>query len=411
MLTQLSDHCEGQSRGSVLLMQISQSLPFSRTWAEAGAPVRLRIRWGMLLRAAAVLLPTILAVIYYGFLATPRYVSEARFVIRAASKAPSLASGLDSILQLAGLSHSQDDAYAVRDFMTSRDAVTQLKAKLDLGGMYRNPDADMLVRYPSLVFHNTDEGFYRYLQTRFSVIVNNSTGLTTLRVEAFRAADAQQVANALLTLGEGLVNKLNKRLEHDAVRVAADEVARAEQARIDAQIAVTAFRNRSLLLDPGATSATVVKVIGELSTQLADARTQIEETQAGAPNSPQLATYRERALAIEHQIATERARVANDSDGLAEKIAEYERLMLKQEFSVRTLAQAVSALELAKVDARRQQMFLERVVEPNRPDQAMMPRRVRMIFTVFGFNVIGAGVVWLLVTGLREHAGAAAKRS
>ena len=81
--------------------------------------------------------------------------------------------------------------------------------------------------------------------------------------------------------------------------------------------------------------------------------------------------------------------MANDSDGLAEKIAEYERLMLQQEFSVRSLAQAVAALELARVDARRQQMFLERVVEPGVPDQAMEPRRWRNVFTVLGYNVIG----------------------
>ena len=27
-----------------------------------------------------------------------------------------------------------------------------------------------------------------------------------------------------------------------------------------------------------------------------------------------------------------------------------------------------------------------------------------MVLTVFGFNVLGAGLLWLLGTGLREHA-------
>ena len=241
------------------------------------------------------------------------------------------------------------------------------------------------------------------------MVVNDSSGLTTLRVEALRPEDAAKVARTLLNLGEDLVNRLNARMQADAVRVAAAEVTRAERLRIDKQVAVTAFRNRELILDPAANSTMVVELIGKLSANLADVRTQIAETEADAPNSPQLRSMREQAAAIEHQIQTERARIANNSDGLADKIEQYERLMLAQEFSVQTLAQAVMALELARVDARRQQLFLERVVEPGVPDEAIMPERLQAVLTVFGFNVIFAGVLWMLVTGLSEHAGIGAR--
>ena len=391
-------------------MQASQTLSQRGEWGGDHQTLSSFRHFKRLFCIAIVLSPTILACCYYGLIATPRYVSEARFVIRTASKATNLASGLDSILQLVGLSHSQDDAYAVHDFLTSRDAVRQLQSQVDLRAIYQFPNVDLLARYPSFVFTQTDEGFYRYLQHRFTVIVNNTSGLTTLRVEAFRPQDAFKVAAALLDLGEGLVNKLNRRLEEDAVHVAESEVARDEQARIDAQIAVTAFRNRSLILDPGKSSAMVIEVIGQLTRQLADVRTEISETMANSPANPQLPGYRLREQAIEHQIAIERGRVANDSDGLADKIAEYERLKLKEEFAVRSLAQAVVALELARIDARRQQLFLERVVEPGVPDQAMMPQRLWSTLTVFGFNVIGASVLWLLFAGIREHAGTRYKR-
>ena len=86
----------------------------------------------------------------------------------------------------------------------------------------------------------------------------------------------------------------------------------------------------------------VVELIGKLS---ANWRTSGPDRgdQANAPNSPQMRSMREQAAAIEHQIQTERARIANNSDGLADKIEQYERLMLAQEFSVQTLAQAVMA--------------------------------------------------------------------
>ncbi len=366
--------------------------------------------WLTLFRLALVMLPTIAAAVYYGFIATPLYVSEARFVIRSGAKPPSIAGGIDALLQLAGVSHSQDDAYAVRDYLTSRDAMQALQKQVDLQAMYRRADVDPIVRFPTPWFDDTAEGFYEYFEQRLSVVVNDTSGLTTVKVEGFEPKDAHRVASAMLGLGEDLVNRLNARMQADAVRLAQSEVDRMEQRRIDSQIAMTAFRNRELILDPAKSSAMVLQLIGKLSTELADARTQIAETEGNSRNSPQLANLRQRAMAIEQQIAIERGRVANSSDGLADKIAQFERLTLDQEFATHGLTQAESALELARIDARRQQMFLERVVEPDMPDEAMEPRRLRIIFTVFGFNVIGAAILWLLVMGLTEHAGMAAKR-
>jgi capsular polysaccharide transport system permease protein len=356
-----------------------------------------------------VLLPTLATGVYYGLVASDRYVSEARFVVRTANKPGAAAGGLGALLQLAGLSQTQDDTYAVRDYMTSRDALHELTQKLDLRKMYDDPDADFLARYPSVLFGRSDEEFYRYFQYAVSVVVNTTTGVTTLDVQAFHPKDAYQVAHALLGLGEGLVNRLNQRMQEDAVRVARDEVARTEQRRIAAQIAVEEFRNRELILDPDKNAAIVIKLIGGLAGQLAEVRAQLAETRGNSPNSPQLATLRQRATAIEQQIDLERSRVANSSDALAAKIAEYETLMLQQEFAISTLAQAVSALEMAQVEARRQQLFLERVVEPGVPDDAIMPQRWRTVLTVFGFNVIGLGVLWLIGAGLREHAAHAGR--
>jgi capsular polysaccharide transport system permease protein len=368
------------------------------------ARLRRHLRyWGVVLRIALVLLPTIGAGVYYGVVATDLYVSEARFVIRTAKPSSALG-GIGALLQLAGLSRSQDDAYAVHDYLTSRDALHQLAERVDLRAIYNHPDADVIARYPSVLFGTSDEQLYRYFQHRLTVIVNNTSGLTTMRVEAFRAADAQRVASELLSLAEGLVNKLNERMQQDAVKVAASEVARAEQRRVDNQIEITAFRNRELILDPGSNSAIVMELIGKLSAQLADTRAEIAETRGNSPNSPQLVPLQQRAEAIEHQIALERGRVASSSDGLADKIAVYERLMLEREFAVRTLEQAVIALETARIEGRRQQMYLERVVEPGLPDEAMEPRRWETVLTVFGFNVIGMGVLWLIGAGLREHA-------
>ena len=376
-------------------------------WSIGGArsldPRRLRLAARLLLA----LLPTLVAAVYFGAVATDRYVSEARFVIRTASKPANVLGGLSALLQFAGLSRSQDDAYAVHDFLTSRDALAQLAERVNLREVYDQPKADFVARYPSVFYGRSNEDLYRYFQRMLTVVVDHGSGLTTIRVEAFQAADAQRVAGTLLDLGEGLVNRLNARMRADALGVATAELARAEDRRVASQLAITAFRDRERVLDPGKNSAMVVELIGQLSTQLSEVGMQIVETEGNSPHSPQLQALHQREAAIERQIGIERARVANAPDGLASMVAEYEQMMLEREFSIRMLEHAVAGLEAARIETRRQQLFLERVVEPGLPDAATQPRRWRNVLVVFGFNAIGLAVLWLIGTGFREHASAA----
>ncbi len=73
--------------------------------------------------------PTLLGATYYGLIATDRYVSEAQFVVRSATRS-SGAGGFAAFLQMVGISKSQDDTFSVHDFIGSRDAVIQLAERL-----------------------------------------------------------------------------------------------------------------------------------------------------------------------------------------------------------------------------------------------------------------------------------------
>ena len=67
------------------------------------------------------------------------------------------------------------------------------------------------------------------------------------------------------------------------------------------------------------------------------------------------------------------------------------------------VAGLIAALETARSEAQRQQLYLERLVRPNLPDDAVEPRRLRSIATVLILSLIAWGVVSLLVASIREH--------
>jgi capsular polysaccharide transport system permease protein len=88
---------------------------------------------------------------------------------------------------------------------------------------------------------------------------------------------------------------------------------------------------------------------------------------------------------------------------LARKAAEYQRLALDREFADKQLASAMVSLEQARNDAQRKQLYLERIVQPSKPDIAVEPKRLRSIFSTFILGLVAYGILSMLLAGVREH--------
>lgn len=348
--------------------------------------------------------PTLLSAIYFVAVATDQYTSEASFVVRSATR-PELQGGLAFLVQL-GLGRSQDDAFIVQDYLTSRSAIAELRRRLPLGEIFARPNADFIARYPSVIFGRNEEQLYRYFQYMVSVVHLEKTGISTLRVNAFTPEDAHAMATTLLQLGEELVNKINQRLLADAVRNSQSELNAAQERLIHAQAELTKFRNRELTVDPARNAVSLADLIAKLSGELGVTQAQIAELTTGPASSPQLVGLRRKAAALEEQIARERARIAGGSEDLARRIAEYERLTLEKEFAGRMVSSSEAELVRSKAEATRQLLYLERIVEPNLADYSTRPKRTYAVLTVFAANLLLVLVGWLVFSGIREHASA-----
>ena len=67
------------------------------------------------------------------------------------------------------------------------------------------------------------------------------------------------------------------------------------------------------------------------------------------------------------------------------------------------LASAMSTLEQARNEAQRQQLYLERIAQPSKPDEAMEPRRLRGVAAVFVLGLVAWGILTMLIAGIKEH--------
>lgn len=371
--------------------------PAASGFERLGSSPRLRaLPWPFLLIVG---LPTLLAAVYFLLIASPRYVSEARFIVRQPNQPQP--SSLGVALQGAGIAPAQTDAFAVHEYVRSREALTELDARGDIGvilGM-----GDIFARYPRPWESRTLEGRRKAFQRFVTVGYDSTTGISTLRVEAFRAEDAQAVAEGLLQGGEGLVNRLNTRAANDAVAEAMTARVEAQAALAATQTRLTAFRNRERFIDPQRAAAESSQLIGQLAATVAGLKAERAQLSAEAPQSPQLPSLDNRIAAYERQIATERAKVAGEAGSLAPRVGAYEDLVLARELADRQAAEADAALIQARQDARRQRLYLERIVNPGRPDEALEPRRWLSILTVLITMLLIYGIGWLVLAGVREH--------
>lgn len=369
--------------------------------APAGFSARLRRTARRNAYKLTVLLPTLLAALYFGFVAAPQYDSEARFLIRGRTPAPP--SGIGEMMAGAGFRPASEDAMGIRDYLQSHDAVGALRGSLPLVEIFRRPEADAIARLwweaPSA------ERLLDYYRRMVTVEYDTTSGITALRVHSFRAEDSQAIARDLLTLSEAMVNRLNERLQQDGLRVAREELGRAESRLAEAQLAMTDFRERERAVDPSRSAAVAVENIGRLEGALAQARAELGEASRFARgDNPRVVTLRNRIEALSAQVAEERKRTSANESGLSQQIGEFERLSLERELARAQLGSATASLEKARVDAQRQQLFLLRVVEPNLAEYARYPKAMLTVLYLFLTLSVAYGLAWLLVAGMREHA-------
>lgn len=350
-----------------------------------------------------VVLPTALTILYYSVMAAPRFVSEARFVVRAQGQQAPAAGGLGLALESVGLSTAATDAYIVHEYMTSRDGLAELNRRINVEQTLGKAPLDVIERYPRPFSGRSDEDLHEAMQRFLTVGYDSTNGISTLRVEAFTREDAVIMAEGLLAGGEALVNELNARAERDAVAAAAARREAALARLAEAQAALTAFRTREGIVDPEVTVSESMQLTGTLSTALAQLRAERAQIAAEAPQSPQLASIDNRIAAFERQLAAERGRMTGQAGSLAAKVGTYQSLMLSQEIADRELAAATAALLSAQQAADRQKLYLERISGPSEPDKATEPKPLRGTLLVLATMLLIYGIGWLIWSGVREH--------
>ena len=360
-----------------------------------------RIRFVSPLFVAMVIFPTVLAGLYFSFLASDVYISESRFVVRSASK--SSVSPLGTLLSAGVLSSASEDNYAVVDYVRSREALRESNRDGFVQQIYSGKKGSALDRFDSPLAGNTTEHLYRYYGNKVDVEFDTSTQVTNLTVRAFSPQDAQKLNERLLGQSERLVNRLSERGRRDAIASAEVQVEGAREKARNAIVALARYRNSSGIIDPEKQAAVNLQMISKLQDLLISDQTQLAQIQDYTPNNPQIPAIKTRIASITHEIERQSSMVAGAPTSLSSAAQQFQQLQFDADFASKQLAVALATLQDAENEARKKQMYIERIASPNLPDYPLEPRRVRGIVATLLLSLLAWGISTTLIAGIREH--------
>lgn len=380
----------------------TKSVPPSSVGGMAAIRAYLSNHYGRVLFVAVFLLPTLLAILYFGLLASDRYISEARFIVRSADKPA--AQGAAAYLQDFGIVRANDDAFAIADYIHSRDVMAEIRKTIDIRSIYSRPDADRISRFsaPSDT-SKTDEKLFRYFIRQVAVEKDSESGITSVKVSAYRPGDAKALLDRIVALSEARVNQLNVRARRDSLADALRAQDEAARKLAQATAELTRYRERAGTVDPEQSAGATVERGSSLQQELAQLQVSLRTMMARAPDNPSVPALRQRIAALSAQVAAQQGQLTGNKDSLSEKLGGYEQQLVERELAEKAYEAAQKQVDSARSEADRQQVFIEFVARPNLSDDPQEPRRMRYILTVALLSFWAFLIFYLLLSGSREH--------
>lgn len=337
--------------------------------------------WLPILFVLCFVLPTALGGIYYGLIASDRYVTEARFALRPALGGAEKAAP-DSVGTNAGVPKEMlaQDILITHQYILSRPMLEIIESKLPIREWFSRDQIDYFSRFSP---EKPIEKFLKYWRNRVDIEVESSSGIMSLTVNAFDASESLAITKAVMTEAERMVNDLSMRARSDAVAESNREMRLAEERLAKIRLAVRDLRNRDGVLDAQKANETNLKVIGELRAARINLAVQLTMSLRDlAPESRRILDMKAQIKDLDDNInRIERQSASQDPDQkrlLSDALTRFEALDNERKDTEKYYAKVIAANERARMIAARQIEFFSPIVEPVMAESSTQPRRLLM---------------------------------
>ena len=337
--------------------------------------------WLPILFVVCFVLPTLAGGVYYGLVASDRYVTEAQFAIRPMFGTADKATP-DTVGTNAGIPKEMiaQDTLITQEYIQSRPMLETIEAQLPIRAWFSSDNVDFLSRFKA---DKPIEKFLRYWKRRVSVDIESGTGIMTLSVEAFDPDESLAIARAVLTEAERMVNELGMKPRQDALDESARELKLADERGAAARAAVNALRNREGVLDAVKSNEVTLKTVSELKLSRAKLAIQLAVIQRDlGPEARSVIDLKQQVKDFDTNIARiERELASVDPDQkrrLSTALTQFETLESKRTYEEKYREQVRLAYERARILVSQKAEAFAPIVPAIRAESSTEPRRILM---------------------------------
>ncbi len=350
----------------------------------------------------AALVTSLAAALYWGLIASDRYVSEAHVIIQRTDFASGQAMDFASLLGHAD-SGSRTDQLLLRDYLRSADLLKKLDAKLNLRAHYSDTQRDLLSRMWSK--DTPLERFHHHYLSRVSVEFDDYAGVLVIQAQAYTPQMAQAIAAAMVKEGEQFMNTLAQGIAQEQVAFFEKQVQQMNERAIQARQAVLEFQNKNGLVSPQGTAENLAGIVNSLEARLTELQTRRSSLLGYLmPDSPNIVELNLQIAAVTKQIAQEKARLASpDGKPMNRTVEEFQRLQMNAAFAQDVYKTSLVALEKGRIEATRMLKKVSVLRNPHEPQLSLEPRRLYNTIVFMLATLMIAGILHLLAAIIRDH--------
>lgn len=341
----------------------------------------------------------VLAVLYWGVMASDRYVSQTHIVLQSPEISPI---GFNVSSLLAGTSGS-GDLLLLKDHLESVDMLQKLQNKLDIRSHYASDDIDYWSRLSSADVEL--EKLFSYMEKRIDIYFDDYASVLRIKVQAYSPEMAHAIAKTLLIEGELHMNQMGQRLAAEQVAFIEEQVATLENRLYEIREELITFQNEQGMVSPTGTVQSFFAIVSQLQGQLSvlEAR-KSSAASFQSPSSPEIIRLTSEINALRQQIETEKQKMATASGNSLNRIsAQYQTLELKAQFALELYSNALLTLENTRVEAARKLKQVSVLQQPTVPEFSTEPKRGYNIVVVVFFAIFLAAIAHLARAIIRDH--------
>ena len=362
-------------------------------------------RRNRLLQLGIIVVPMVLAIIYYSLFAVDRYASTAQIVVVESGGAAAMTQQTAGAAILASNAKriSKEGTIFLYEYLTSPDLLAHLEKQLKWHDHFAAQYSDPFYWIGDEV---SREDLLEFYQRMITVHVDEMTGLLSVEAQGLSPEFAQQTVDAMLKQSQSFIDDVSRQLASNQVRFAEEELIAARKDYESKRAALIEFQSKSSILDAEAYAKSQATIISTLEASLATEQANLKGLQTTlSANSPLVRQQQNKVAAIKKQLDAEKnALVSTSKEGRLNVVAaEFRKVSVDAQIAEDAYKLSVSALQNAKIEANKSVHSLVTVVQPNLPQDYSYPEKIYNLLTLLAILFIVYGITRFVIASIEDH--------